>query len=227
MMNKRRLLIILSYCLFSGNWVSAAAETTSDQNPQDLLLLATGVMFVFFIVAVSFLQHSRLKHKASQEALDQTRHSLELRVVERTDKLRNLNNKLFEEIARHEATEQQLLETRDYLSKLLNTLPHPVIGTDDKGIITQWNSHIETLLNLRANDTLGKNLETIAPGLKLKGVFEQTLSNHRPTVLKNQCLTGLPQAQRFDLTVSPVTIQSDSGLKHSLVFWLMPTPGQD
>jgi C4-dicarboxylate-specific signal transduction histidine kinase len=131
---------------------------SADNSGSDLLILTGGLLLIFLIISLYLLQRSRLSYKSTKLKLDKIRHNLELRVVERTDKLRTLNTKLFDEIGRHEQTELQLRATQSYLNKLIDSMPSAIIGINAEGIISHWNSNAEQLCTMPSRQALGKQL---------------------------------------------------------------------
>src|SRR5690606_28629182 len=68
---------------------------------------------------------------------------------------------LHREIARHEATEELLLETRDYLSCLINSLPTVIVGVTEEGYVTHWNVAAEDITGLSSQRALGQKISSV------------------------------------------------------------------
>lgn len=124
-----------------------------------LLLLLTVTVFALF--------RSRIKHKQAKDSLIRSQKALEQRVIERTNKLRSINNQLYEEIAKHEITEELLQETQDYLQSMINSMPSILIGVTREGTITQWNVAAEQMTHVESADALGKSITDLDIGFAI------------------------------------------------------------
>ncbi len=129
---------------------------------QASLVLALVIVQIILIIV---LLRSRAKHKNTELDIKSAQKDLEQRVTERTNKLRAINNQLYEEIAKHEITEELLQETQDYLHSMINSMPSILIGLTREGIVTQWNTAAERNTGINAREALGKNVVDIAPEL--------------------------------------------------------------
>lgn len=170
--NRRMLLFWLTAALSIWPFADASAQNftfdLNDDYPQDTnyaLLTTVVVLLVLQTVFVAGLLRSWAKNKQAKEALARSQKALEQRVIERTNKLRTINNQLYDEIAKHEITEELLQETQDYLQSIMNSMPSILIGVTREGIITHWNSAAERATDVTAKMALGKNLNDIAPDL--------------------------------------------------------------
>ncbi|MCR6651201.1 MAG: ATP-binding protein [Cellvibrionaceae bacterium] len=112
---------------------------------------------------------------------------------------------LHREIARHEATEELLLETRDYLSCLINSLPTVIIGVTEEGYVTHWNIAAEEITGLSSQNALGQKISGVynAPPIPQEQI--------RATIGKGIAYTrdaipfGLGADLRYlDLTIQPL-----------------------
>lgn len=163
------------YCLASyaqdqsaGNTPSAEpSEISVSQGNEDRLIYVIIGLLILQTVLIGGLQRSRIKYKEAKESLKRSQKVLEERVVERTDKLRTLNNQLYEEIARHEITEELLQETQDYLQSMINSMPSVLIGVTREGTVTQWNSAAQRATGVKAELALGKDILQVAPSLPI------------------------------------------------------------
>jgi two-component system, NtrC family, sensor kinase len=129
----------------------------------DNLLLLTIVVFVLLVLTISSLQRSRLKHKVAERNLKKIRRDLEQRVAERTERLGSLNAKLYDEISKHEITEELLRQTQDHLHSIVNAMPSIIIGVTPQLLITHWNVSAEAASQVSAASALGLNLNDVYP----------------------------------------------------------------
>ncbi len=148
-------------------WAQEASLLGYNDNSDDRLLIVIIALLLIQTLLIGGLQRSRIKYKEAKESLKRSQKALEERVVERTNKLRTLNNQLYEEIAKHEITEELLQETQDYLQSMINSMPSILIGVTREGTVTQWNSAATRATDIAAEDALGKNISQLSPLLKI------------------------------------------------------------
>lgn len=117
---------------------------------------------------------------------------------------------LHREIARHEATEELLLETKDYLSSLINSLPTVIIGVTEEGYITHWNVAAEEHTGINSEGALGQPLNEIIerPVITIEQI-RKTIAEGAPLVEEAIQEGRGVQARFMDLTIQPL-ISSDS-----------------
>ncbi len=168
----RSIIVIFCTTVFFSSLVLADVSTTSNllkntENPlihpffQDVHFPIIIVLLLIQSITIVFLFRSRIKHKQAKDGLVRSQKALEQRVIERTNKLRSLNNQLYEEIAKHEITEELLQETQDYLQSMINSMPSILIGVTREGTITQWNVAAEQVTEIKSTDALGKSIKDI------------------------------------------------------------------
>lgn len=119
---------------------------------------------------------------------------------------------LHREIARHEATEELLLETKDYLSSLINSLPTVIVGVTDTGIVTHWNVAAEEHTGIGGEEALGQPLEQVItrPMITLAQI-RKTIAEGVPFVQEAiQDGRGV-QARFSDLTIQPLVCPDNHG----------------
>lgn len=117
---------------------------------------------------------------------------------------------LHREIARHEATEELLLETKDYLSSLINSLPTVIIGVTEEGYVTHWNIAAEEHTGLNSEEALGQHVSKVIqrPSITLAQI-RKTIAEGAPLICEAiQDGRGV-QARFMDLTIQPL-ISPDS-----------------
>jgi two-component system NtrC family sensor kinase len=119
--------------------------------------------------------------------------------------LKQVNDDLQLEIARHEITEELLQETQDYLNGIINSMPSIMIGVTEAGIVTLWNHSAEKNLGLTAEDILGLPLFAIFPDFPANLLMlQQAIETNTPQSLKNVCRGEGQDAQYNNITVYPV-----------------------
>lgn len=155
------------------------------------------------IIVVS--QVSRSRHKRTKLELKSAHRDLEQRVIERTNKLRNINNQLYDEIAKHEITEELLRETQDYLNSIINSMPSVLIGVTRQGIITHWNTAASRQTDIEASDALGRQLLEVYPELPVtETLIHETIDSGVPQLNENIQHGIGSDSQHCDLTIYPL-----------------------
>lgn len=146
-----------------ANEYSAMSGLNSGSSTLALIWIA--VIFIVVIMLVLFaLRHARtLKH-----TITQTHRELEVKVNQRTQKLREINNRLYDVINQHEATRQQLIESEAYSESILESMPSVVIGVDPMLVVTRWNRAAEHLTGITHSNAIGCALTECYPNLPIK-----------------------------------------------------------
>ncbi|MEX1032230.1 MAG: ATP-binding protein [Cellvibrionaceae bacterium] len=166
------LVITSSAPLVRAQESVASTEALDDTNYALVAIIVALLLIQTLLIAG--LQYSRIKYKHAKENLKRSQKALEERVIERTNRLRTINNQLYDEIAKHEITEELLRETQDYLQSMINSMPSILIGVTREGTITQWNAAAETATGIAASDALGNYLDDVSPDL---GIDSQMIRN--------------------------------------------------
>ncbi len=170
-----------------------------------LLLLASGLIFILLVITITLLQRSRLKYKAAKQDLDNARLQLEQRVAERTNTLHTINSKLQDEISRHGTTETLLRETQDHLHSIINAMPSMMIGVNPMNRITHWNINAENNTGISAAQALGLPLDEVLPQLDLPGTsIEQLMAAGHARLFENIQQGQGSHCQHADITVYPL-----------------------
>ncbi|MGQ9425164.1 two-component system sensor histidine kinase NtrB [Gilvimarinus sp. F26214L] len=144
-----------------------AQQEPLEEDERNYLLGIIVALLVLQTALIIGLQHSRIRYKHAKENLKRSQRALEERVIERTNRLRTINNQLYEEIARHELTEERLQETQNYLQSVVDSMPSVLIGVTREGTITHWNSAAEGATDISADKAIGRNLNDVSPDLNV------------------------------------------------------------
>lgn len=158
------------------------------------------------------IQLSRIRFKRKGEDLRLAQHDLEQRVIERTNKLRTINNQLYDEIAKHEITEALLRETQDYLNSMINSMPSVLIGITREGVITHWNTAATHMTGIQVRDALGRHLRDVYPQLPITSdMIHETVDKGVPQIQENIQQEHDDQTQYSELTIYPLLSAEISG----------------
>lgn len=148
------------------------------------------------IIAVLVYKLLRVKHQHRLPELDPI--------------LQKTKFQLHREIARHEATEELLLETKDYLSSLINSLPTVIVGVTEDGYVTHWNIAAEEHTGIDSEGALGQPLTDVIkrPVITVEQI-RKTIAEGAPLIEEAIQEGRGVQARFMDLTIQPL-ISPDS-----------------
>jgi len=192
--------------------LTVANQDVEAQNIRSTLLVVISGLLVLQTLLVIGLQRSRVSHKRAKTDLKRAQKELEQRIIERTNKLRTINNQLYDEIAKHEITEELLRETQDYLHSIINSMPSILIGVTRQGYITHWNAAAERGTDIAANDALGRHINEVYPELPVTNTtIQEAIDRAVPQVNENIQYGSGSQARYTDLTVYPLISSEVTG----------------
>jgi ammonium transporter, Amt family len=108
------------------------------------------------------------EEKMSEQKMIDHQKELEEKVERRTSKLRIAKKKLREEISQHTEINKKLNKDKDYLNKIIDTIPNSIIVTSNDLTINHWNKKAETITGLNNKDVIGRQISEFYPNLKIK-----------------------------------------------------------
>jgi len=191
------------------------AETTqsnSETGPKKGVLILISALLVLQSFLIAGLQLSRIKTKRAKDSLTEIQHTLEISVKDRTEKLKELNNQLYEEIAKHEITEELLQETQDYLNSILNSMPSILIGVTSHGYITHWNSGAEVNTDITSKEAMGRLINDVFPAIEVTVKDIRTaISENRAKIKENIKQGDGADATYMDVAVYPLVAPEANG----------------
>ncbi len=117
----------------------------------------------------------------------------------------NTRHQLYREIARHEATEELLRETQEYMNCMINSMPTVLVGITPDGYVTHWNHSAEKASGLQSEEAVGSHINQAFPGLPVTDtIIEQTIASGIPYTREN-IKDGIgSQATFTNLTLYPL-----------------------
>jgi two-component system NtrC family sensor kinase len=132
--------------------------------------------------------------------------------VKNPELLAKTRQQLFREIARHEATEEQLRETQEYSQTMINSMPSILIAVTPEGYVTHWNLAAVQKTGLASSEAIGAHINQVYPELPLTlALIQDTINSGTPYVREN-IQQGLASSARFlDLTLYPLVSEEISG----------------
>ena len=204
-MRHRFLIPILLYCTCATNLAHAGSEFLSNHEKNETLLIIISALFILQTLLTLGLQRSRSAHKRAEKTLKHSKIELEQRIVDRTNKLRSINNQLYDEIAKHEITEELLRETQDYLHCIINSMPSVLIGVTKQGSVTHWNAAAESTTGINTRNALGRHINKLYPDLPITNEsITTTIDQGVPQINENIQQGHGSNAQYSDLAIFPL-----------------------
>jgi PAS domain S-box-containing protein len=202
------LLFSLPLLCFGQNIETA----TRPENVRSTLVIVITALLLIQTLLIVGLQRSRSHHKKAKRDLQRAQRELEQGIVDRTNKLRTINNQLYDEIAKHEITEELLRETQDYLHSIINSMPSMLIGVTRQGTVTHWNSATEHTTGIIARDALGQSFQKVFKVLPIDiKDIENSIDNELPLAKENMQQGMGNQATYSDVAIYPLLSSEITG----------------
>ena len=136
---------------------------------------------------------------------------LEKQVALRTQELLNANTKLANDMMQRMKAEAELRTAHAEAEQLLSSISSILIGVDEQGRVTRWNTAASSTFGIRPKDALGKQFTALGVSWEQPGVYEQ---------LRSIALTG--KSSRLD----DVTIRCEDGENKVLGLAANPIRGE-
>ena len=192
--------------LYLASALPALAQQESHASGySNILWLVITLMFLLQSLLIIGLQRSRLNNKRARKALKESQRELERKIAERTESLHQTNNRLQDEIARHEATVLLLRETQDYLHSMINSMPSVLIGVTHQGYVTHWNASAAFNTGISADEALHRHLNEVYPSLPISlATIKKTIESGAPLVNENMQQGQGTEARYMDMTIYPL-----------------------
>jgi PAS domain S-box-containing protein len=73
-----------------------------------------------------------------------------------------------QDITERKRAEEELLQLRNYLSNIIDSMPSVLVGVDAEGRVTQWNKTAEQTTGIAADEAHGKTLSHVMPQMASK-----------------------------------------------------------
>lgn len=199
---KRAITALLLPYLATAHYALAQTSDISDKRFDDLVWLSISLLFL--VTAWGWLKY-RQRTKATIESLNTAKSRLEQNLVERTDRLRQLNSRLYLGISKNESTEELLRVSQDSLMAIINAMPSVIIGVNQQFAITHWNKNAEQETGKSVGQVLGRPVDSVYPHAEqIKPLLEKTFeSRESHSIERVQIGEGLA-AEYFDMTAFPI-----------------------
>jgi PAS domain S-box-containing protein len=119
----------------------------------DELHLAMSAMTMLFGILL-YLTAKRISVSTSE--LISLKETFSDQLAKRTGELENANNRLRQEVEQRRETEQELADSEQRLSDIIEFLPDPTWVIDIEGRVIAWNKAMESLSDITKKEILGK-----------------------------------------------------------------------
>jgi PAS domain S-box-containing protein len=193
----------LTACLFSNVALSDNYSATLPHS--DLIIAILGTLVLVLVFIIFGLKKNHKQYQEAEEQLVLKHQDLERRLLDRSEKLHNLNSQLYDEIAKHEITEELLRETQDYIQNIINSMPSILIGVTRDGMITHWNTAARQATGINYDKALGFYLKDIAPELDIsRDLIDRAIDLQKTQKREHRQQGHGSQAKFNDLTIYPL-----------------------
>ncbi|MCB1615936.1 MAG: PAS domain-containing protein [Pseudomonadales bacterium] len=196
--------IALLYLLLTPTFLYA--EPLVSENESDQFWGGFFFLLIFFCFGIAFpLWRLFRKEQQIHNDLDAAYRSLETRVNERTQKLREINNELYAEINKHKETEVKLRQNRAYLQSIINSMPSIIIGITTDNRITHFNRKAEEMSGMSEQAMLGQSLWEAIPEFMIPpGIIKDAIAQKKAVHHENHKYTLNDETRFSDITIYPL-----------------------
>jgi PAS domain S-box-containing protein len=172
-----------------------------------IILISGLALSILGVLIAAYRLHKKKKVlQLKEQALDEYYAELTEQSAERNDKIYEMNNQLYQEIAKQEDTEALLLEAKDYLRGIINSMPSILIGIDKDGLVTHWNNAAQDKTQISYENALGKHFQSIIDEPNINMRLITTAIEKRKPKRKEAIQEGHGSNARFkDITIYPIT----------------------
>ncbi len=120
--------------------------------------------------------------------------------------------KLRKEIFERKQAEERLVHLQSYLSDIIDSMPSVLLGVDNEGKITQWNSEAKRTTGITSQAAIGQPLHDVFPrfAVKLERVKE-SMQNHKTLVSDRQVHIEDGQKCYENVTIYPLIAKGIQG----------------
>jgi PAS domain S-box-containing protein len=140
-------------------WLSGALKAvTAVASVGTAILLVRLIPQALALPSPEALRREIVERQRAQEALQNTKQNLELRVRQRTAELTNANQVLLVEVAQRKQTEEELRRTEERFRLLIESVQdYAIFMLSPDGIVTSWNVGAQRMKGYEAEEIIGQH----------------------------------------------------------------------
>ena len=209
---KRLSIFLLLVFVFCHQADASIIQVFKDEDGhtkwQHVANFSASVLILLLSFTLAGLITSLVKLRKRNKTLADIRRNLEKTVQKRTENLNHSNQLLLEsnkalegEIGKHKETSELLLNSQNFLSSILASMPSMLLVLNENHEITHWNKTAESISGLKQGDVIGKRLWDAYPAITLSPDQVQG-------VLDDGNIRAIKHSQRgqyyFDITIYPL-----------------------
>jgi len=133
----------------------------------------------------------------------------------RSMELESYNKKLNKEIKERKKVQEKLIDMRNYLSNIIDSMPSVLVGVDVQKNVTQWNSEAHRVTGIAPANALGRPFEELFPRMESEISLVREKMRTGEVYKKNRQAWGVNNEIRYeDVTVYPLT---SNGVKGAVI----------
>ena len=126
--------------------------------------------------------------------------------------LQNKITALEREITERKHAEREAKRLKNLLANIIDSMPSILIGVDQNGLVTQWNSEAEEKTGLSSEEAVGRFFEELIPDLDLTlEVVQSAISRQEVGVIDKLIQIVNGEKQYKNITVYPLTGEDVEG----------------
>jgi PAS domain S-box-containing protein len=180
--------------MYRGEAISYASQFRSKQGKQIPIESRARMInwleephYVEFVADVSRRLEVKKQIDESRDALEQTRSLLEQRIEQHSTEIKKQKQG-------REVAERYASSMRNYLAKLIDSMPSALIAVDQDYRVMQWNTEAEEMTQVKAKQAIGHELAELFPRLceriqvenTKRDLLKQSFSFHLKTKINQQ-----------------------------------------
>ena len=169
-------------------------------------------LILIVVIAITAQIFTLGRVRSLRRSVNATHRELEIKVNQRTQKLREINKRLYDVINQHEATRLQLIESEAYSESILESMPSVVIGVDTELFVTRWNRAAEHLTGISHPNAIGRLLMHCYPELPFEtDIIKNAIAERRVRSIDAIQIPRDHKHQYVSVVVYPLTSGAMTG----------------
>ena len=118
-----------------------------------------------------------------------------------------------QDITERKRAEEEILQLKNYMAEVIDSMPAALAGLDREGRVTQWNRGAEDLLGVPAAEARGRTIEELAKEFApwVAALREQIRREPRPATMEKLLLERDGERRFYDLMLYPLVAEGMEG----------------